>query len=123
MAQILFVEDNEYLQKIVPYTLKLENIQCTAVGTALEALNLAQMQQFDVVVTDINMPGMNGLELISKLREHANYQNTPILCLTTEIDPATLAEAKQRGAQEVVLKPYTPQELVAAIQTHLNPAD
>ena len=119
MAHILFIEDNEYLRKIVPYTLKQEDIQCLAVGSASEGLKAAREQQFDVVVTDINMPGMNGLELISKLRESANYKDTPILCLTTEIDPATLADAKARGAQEVVSKPYTPQELLAAIQQHL----
>ena len=119
MAHILFIEDNEYLRKIVPYTLKQEGIPCLAVGSASEGLRAAREQQFDIVVTDINMPGMNGLELISKLRETSSYKDTPILCLTTEIDPATLADAKQRGAQEVVTKPYTPQELLEAIQKHL----
>ncbi|HCH25273.1 MAG TPA: hypothetical protein DE179_13360 [Oceanospirillaceae bacterium] len=49
-----------------------------------------------------------------------SFLDTPILCLTTEIEPATLADAKARGAQEVVCKPYTPQELLTAIQQQLT---
>ena len=119
MPQILFVEDNEYLRKIVPYTLKQDNIDTLSVATASEALAAVREQQFDMVVTDINMPGMNGLELISKLKQIPAYEKTPILCLTTEIEPDTLADAKQRGAADIVLKPYSPQELLSAIQHHL----
>ena len=119
MPHILFVEDNEYLRKIVPYTLAQDNIDTRSVATASEALAALREERFDMVVTDINMPGMNGLELISKLKQMPTYQDTPILCLTTEIDPQTLADAKQRGAADVLLKPYSPQELLGAIQQHL----
>lgn len=120
MPRILFVEDNEYLRKIVPYTLQLENIDTLSVATASEALAAIRKEAFDIVVTDINMPGMNGLELISKLKAMPAHKDTPILCLTTEIEPTTLEEAKQRGAADVVLKPYSPQQLLAAIQQQLQ---
>ncbi len=119
MPRVLFVEDNEYLRKIVPYTLKQDGIDTHAVATASEALACLREEHFDMVVTDINMPGMNGLELISKLKALPAYQATPVLCLTTEIAPETLAEAKQRGAIDIVLKPYSPQQLLNAIQQHL----
>ena len=118
MTHILFIESNEHLRKIVLYTLKQEEIQCQAADSASEGLRATREQQLDIVVTNINMSGMNDLELISKLRDSTNYKDTPILCLTTEIEPATLTDAKQPSIQEVAPKPYTPQELLEATQKH-----
>jgi two-component system chemotaxis response regulator CheY len=82
-----------------------------------EAYEAALAEQFDLVITDQNMPAMSGLELIGKLRGHRAYANTPILVLTTESSEPFKASARAVGATGWLEKPFDPDMLTELVAT------
>lgn len=116
MANILAVDDSESIRKMVVLTLEDEDHDITTAEDGVIALAKAQQQQFDVIITDINMPNMGGFELIAKLRTLPAYQLTPILCLTTESSEENKQKGKAAGATGWIVKPFTPEKLIAMIE-------
>jgi two-component system chemotaxis response regulator CheY len=84
------------------------------------ALNVAKTTSFDLVISDLNMPGMDGLTLVSQLRQLPAYRSTPILILTTEMDPQKKQAAKAAGATGWIVKPFDPAQLLATIRKVLD---
>jgi two-component system chemotaxis response regulator CheY len=70
----------------------------------------------DVIITDINMPRLDGFGFIERVREHAAHRATPILVLTTESDPAKKDRARQAGATGWIVKPFHPEKLIEAVR-------
>lgn len=89
----------------------------SAVGLATDALHVAKQHHIDVVVTDLNMPEMDGLTLTRRLRAIPNIAKCPILILTTETASARKEEARQAGASGWIVKPFQEETLLRAIQT------
>jgi len=86
-------------------------------GDGEEALSAVdKSDKFDVVITDINMPNMNGIELIRKLRSDVKFKFTPILVLTTEGGDDKKDEGKQAGATGWIVKPFNPDVLLSAVE-------
>lgn len=115
MANILAVDDSESIRKMVELTLDDTDHDLTLAMDGSEAFNMAQGDQYDLVITDINMPNMNGFELIHALRKLPNYKLTPILCLTTESSQDQISKGKQAGASGWIIKPFNPVKLMTAI--------
>ncbi len=82
---------------------------------ASEALAIAQKSRFDLVITDVNMPNMDGITLVKELRGKANYKFVPLLVLTTEATPERKQQGKQAGATGWLVKPFNPERLLATI--------
>jgi two-component system chemotaxis response regulator CheY len=80
-----------------------------------EALLLARQQVVDLVITDIHMPKMDGVELVRELRRLPTYRLTPMLVLTTESGTGKKQEAKSAGATGWIAKPFNPERLLAAV--------
>ena len=80
-----------------------------------EALQLATEQPFDLVITDVNMPNMDGIALVRALRALANYRSKPLLLLTTEASATRKAEAREAGASAWMLKPFNAERLLATV--------
>lgn len=116
MANILAVDDSESIRKMVVLTLEDEDHDITTAEDGAIALAKAQQKQYDVIITDINMPNMGGFELIEKLRALPAYQLTPILCLTTESSDEHKQKGKAVGATGWIVKPFTPEKLIAMIE-------
>ncbi len=116
MANILAVDDSESIRKMVLLTLEDEDHEITTAEDGAIAFGKAKQQQFDVIITDINMPNMGGFELIEKLRALPAYQFTPILCLTTESSEEHKQKGKSVGATGWIVKPFTPEKLIAMIE-------
>lgn len=76
---------------------------------------LANAARFDVIITDINMPRMDGFAFIDQVRRHPTYRATPILVLTTESEPAKKQRARDAGATGWIVKPFDPAKLIAAV--------
>ena len=116
MAKILAVDDSASMRQMVGFTLKGAGHEVLEATDGAEALNLAKSQNgVDLVISDINMPNMDGIALIKELRKLGNYKFTPILMLTTESGSDKKTEGKAAGATGWIVKPFNPEQLLATI--------
>jgi len=116
MSTVLIVDDSASMRQMVSFTLKAAGFQVTECKDGAEALQNAQSNQYDLVITDVNMPNMNGLELTKSLRALADFKFTPILLLTTESAADKKGEGKSVGATGWIVKPFNPETLVQTIK-------
>lgn len=119
---ILTVDDSASIRQMVTFTLKQSGFQVVEAEDGLKGLEAAQANSIDLVITDLNMPNMNGLELIAKLRELSSFKFTPILMLTTESDDSKKMAGKQAGATGWIVKPFNPEQLLKVIERVLPTA-
>lgn len=115
MAQILVVDDSASMRNMVTATLQSAGHKVTDAGDGQAALDKAKTGKFDAVVTDLNMPIMDGIELVKNLRSLPTYKYTPILLLTTESSADKKTQGKQAGATGWLVKPFNPEKLLATI--------
>lgn len=120
MANILAVDDSASMREMVSFTLKGAGYNVTEAADGEEALNKARSQQFDLVLTDVNMPIMDGITFIRHLRAEANYKYIPMLMLTTESAADKKAEGKAAGATGWIVKPFNPDQLLNTINKVLG---
>ncbi len=112
---ILFVDDSESIREIVNFTLQNEGYNVLISENGKNALQHLDGKEINLVITDLHMPEMNGIELIKEIRKISKYQRTPILFLTTESQTEKKMEAKDAGATGWIVKPFVPAKLIAAI--------
>jgi two-component system chemotaxis response regulator CheY len=120
MAQILIVDDSASMRNMVAATLKSAGHIVSDAADGQAGLNKAKTAKFDAVVTDLNMPIMNGIDLVRNLRTLANYKYTPILLLTTEASIDKKTEGKEAGATGWLVKPFNPDKLLATVSRVLG---
>ena len=112
---LIIDDDNEILNMLDAILSKEDYDVCKAEGGA-EAIRLFQSNFFDLVITDLNMPGMNGIEFIKEVRKLAPYRFMPILFQTTESQQSKRLEAKAAGASGWLVKPVTATDLLNTIK-------
>ena len=116
MAKILAVDDSASMRQMVGFTLKGAGHEVLEASDGQEALKVAQGQSgIDLVISDINMPNMDGISLIKALRQLGQYKFTPILMLTTESGADKKSEGKAAGATGWIVKPFNPEQLLTTI--------
>ncbi|HAC33807.1 MAG TPA: response regulator [Gammaproteobacteria bacterium] len=115
MAKILAADDSASMRQMVSFTLKSKGHEIIQAVDGQEALTMAQRGAVDLVLTDLNMPKMDGLTLIRQLRKLPDYRFTPILMLTTEADASRKQEGKAVGATGWIVKPFNPEQLLKTI--------
>jgi two-component system chemotaxis response regulator CheY len=115
MGRILTVDDSASQRKRLAATLAEAGHVIIQARDGLEGLAFAEGGLVDLVISDVIMPGMDGLTLVRRLRALPAYRMVPILILTTESDLARKHDAKSAGADGWILKPFDPEQLVAAI--------
>lgn len=120
MATILVVDDSASMRQMVEFTLKEAGHQVMVAEDGQVALNLAQGASADLVITDVNMPNMDGITLIKELRALPAYKFTPILTLTTESTAEKKMEGKGVGATGWIVKPFNPEKLLATVNKALG---
>jgi len=120
MAKILAVDDSASMRQMVSFTLKAAGHTVMDAEDGNQALNIAKTQSFDLVLTDVNMPIMDGLTLTKELRTLADYRFTPILILTTEAGKDKKQEGRAAGATGWLVKPFNPDQLLATIKKVLD---
>jgi two-component system chemotaxis response regulator CheY len=120
MASILAVDDSASMRQMVSFTLKSAGHQVTEAEDGVDALNKAKAASFDLVITDVNMPNMDGITLIAELRKLANFKFTPLLMLTTESASDKKMAGKNAGATGWIVKPFNPDQLLAVIKKALG---
>jgi len=103
------------MRRMVAFTLKAAGYDVLEAGDGADALKLLKTRPVDMVISDINMPNMNGIELTKQLRGIPHFTRTPIILLTTESDPAKKAEGRAAGATGWMVKPFNQEQLLAVV--------
>ncbi len=116
MAKILAVDDSASMRQMVSFTLKGAGHDVIEASDGVEALGMAQKGSVDLVISDVNMPNMDGITLIGELRKLASYKFIPILMLTTESSMDKKTQGKAAGATGWIVKPFNPDQLLATIK-------
>ncbi|MGC2112066.1 MAG: response regulator [Candidatus Korobacteraceae bacterium] len=106
----LVVDDSSAMRKILGMILKPRGFDVLEAKDGVEALSvLSGSGELDLILIDWNMPGMNGLELLQQIRQRPDYAGTQILMVTTETGMGQMSTALEAGANEYIMKPFTPQ--------------
>jgi two-component system chemotaxis response regulator CheY len=109
---ILVVDDTRSMRKMVAAVLAAAGYDVAEAGDGVEALEAAQSRRFDLVVTDHNMPRMDGVTLVRELRQLAEYDTVALIVLSTEVDPALKQKGREAGATGWMAKPFDPQRML-----------
>lgn len=111
-ASILTVDDLSSLRMAIRIALNGAGYDVSEAVDGLDGLNKAKAAKFDMIIADLNMPNMNGLEMIREIRKLPIQLGTPIIFLTTESDEAMKQEARAAGATGWLVKPFVPDQLL-----------
>ena len=115
---ILLVDDSEIIRAVIKKTLKVAGImtgQIYEAGNGREALGILQENWVDLVMADINMPIMNGIELIDTMSQDSVLKSIPIMVISTEGSETRIEELRARGVKAYVRKPFTPEQIKRTI--------
>lgn len=122
MQSILAVDDSQSMRQIVSFTLKSAGYEVVAAVDGEDAYERARDRAFDLVLTDQNMPRLDGIGLTRRLRSHPNFAVTPILILTTESSDQMKQAGRAAGADGWLVKPFDPNRLVEVVAKVLERA-
>jgi len=116
IRRILVVEDSDATRSMMVAALDdPEKREVFEASSGFEALRLLPRHLFDAIVTDVNMPDINGLELIGFLKNHPQYRSIPVLVVSTEVGAEDVARAMALGSRDYVRKPFTPEQICSAV--------
>lgn len=115
MASILVVDDSTSMRQMIVFTLKGAGHEVAEAPDGDAALEIAKTREFDLVITDVNMPNLDGITLIRELRALPTYKFVPLLMLTTESARDKKQLGKEAGATGWIVKPFNPDELQATV--------
>ncbi|MEQ1882859.1 MAG: response regulator [Burkholderiales bacterium] len=118
--KILAVDDSATIRQMVSFTLRGAGYDVVLAQDGAEGLEKAKANQMNLILTDQNMPHMDGLALIRSLREIPYYKTTPILVLTTESSDEMKAQGKAAGATGWMVKPFDPEKLINIVKRVLG---
>lgn len=119
MKTILIVDDSSGVRKFVMFSLKNHGYRVIEAEDGQDALEKLRDQTVDMVITDLNMPHMDGFSLIRTLRQTDEFRATPILILTTEEGQRERTLGVEAGANAYIVKPFKPAEILAIVQQYL----
>lgn len=119
-AHILLVEDNEVAQRIFSHVLGRGKYKVDCASSGAEALQIAQRTTFDLILMDLQMPGINGIEATRNLRKLAGYEDTPIIALTANSAEEHRKLCLENGMQGFLTKPIPSEDLLSAVAQHLR---
>jgi two-component system alkaline phosphatase synthesis response regulator PhoP len=118
--RVLVVEDNETIVSVVKYFLELEGFEVIVAADGLAGRDIAVRECPDVIVSDVKMPGMDGLEMVKALRLNPRTANVRVLMLTSEASVESETEGLAAGADDYMLKPVEPRRLAARVKALLS---
>ncbi len=119
--KVLIVDDSSTMRRIIAKTLKsLDVDEILQAADGVDAIMILNDKKVDLVLSDWNMPRMNGLRMVKKLRENPDTASIPIIMVTTEAERASVVEAIKAGANNYLAKPFTPDALIKKIKETLH---
>ena len=119
-AHVLVVDDSPTMRRMIVTALRgLGSVKFSEAGSGLEALELMTLTPIDLMVLDLNMPEMHGIEVLQFVRAHSTYRRLPVVVLTTRGDEASRSEAAASGATDYMTKPFQAHELLELVRNLL----
>lgn len=118
--RILIVEDDKDISRLVSYNLQKAGYECQAVYSGEEALSVLPKGNFDLVVLDIMLPGIDGFEVCRSMKRHERLKETPVVMLTARGQEVDRVVGLELGADDYIVKPFSPRELVLRIKARLK---
>jgi two-component system, chemotaxis family, chemotaxis protein CheY len=115
---IMVVDDTQAIRMTVGFTLQQEGYEVIEAGDGAQALAKLDGREINLIICDVNMPVMDGIEFLEKIRTdttYASYRYTPIIMLTTEAGESKKREGKDLGAKAWIVKPFKPEELLDSV--------
>ncbi len=113
---VLTVDDSRTMRDMLKHSLLKAGFRVLQAEDGLDGLEVLKTEQPDVIVTDLNMPRLDGFGFIEAIRRHIDHKTMPVLVLTTEVDSEKKSRAKAAGATGWIVKPFDPVKLVDAIR-------
>lgn len=121
MKKILITEDSPTMRSLLISTIEnLDGYDIIEAASGFEALRLLPRDKVDLIITDINMPDINGLELISYVKNNPNYRDIPLFIISTEGSEKDMEKGLALGADEYLAKPFNPLKLQELISRYLG---
>jgi two-component system phosphate regulon response regulator PhoB len=120
VTQVLVVDDEEDLQELVRYNLSKEGYRVSCVGTGEDALRIARRQPPDLIVLDLMLPAVDGLEVCRRLKGDSKTRDIPIIMLTAKSEESDMIAGLERGADDYISKPFSPRVLAARVKALLR---
>ena len=115
--KVLVVEDSPTMRQLIVFALKrIRGFQISEANDGVDGLKKLSAEKFDLIVTDINMPIMDGLKLVSMVRNDPNYKETPIIIITTEGATEDRERALALGANEYITKPIQTMQILETVK-------
>jgi len=118
---ILIVDDSSSVRQVVGITLRCAGYDVLEGRDGRDALSLLKGQKVHLIISDVNMPNMDGISFVKAVKQRSEYRFTPVVMLTTESQDAKKAEGKAAGAKAWVVKPFLPEALVNVVQMLVLP--
>lgn len=119
-AKILVVDDESVTRRVVTHTLKSIDIEALGAADATQALELAQREHFGLALVDINLPDLDGFELVKQLKSLKNMRDVPIIMFTARNNQEDRTRAVDAGAVSLLYKPFSTQELRELVTRYLS---
>lgn len=116
MKRVLIIEDETAIAELEKDYLELSDFEVTIAGDGMEGLGMALEDDYDLVILDLMLPGMDGFEICKRIREE---KNTPILMVSAKRDDIDKIRGLSLGADDYITKPFSPSELVARVKAHI----
>lgn len=113
---ILIVDDSQSMRQLVKMTLTGAGHQVLEACDGRDALSKLTRQKINLIISDVNMPNLDGIGLVKAVKARNEYRFTPIIMLTTESEQSKKAEGQAAGARAWIVKPFQPQNLLAAVE-------
>src|SRR5260221_12210860 len=119
--KVLVVEDSKVMRELVASTCEaIDGVGVVETGSGFEALKMLPREQFNLIITDINMPDINGLELINFVKKNPRYRETPLFIISTESSQKDKERGLALGAAEYLCKPFSPETLGELVRRYLK---
>ena len=113
--RILVADDSDSMRQLICSTLQGEGYKVTAALDGKDAINQLEDNEVDLVVSDLKMPNIDGLELLKYLRGHDTFKSIPVVMLTTESQYSKVIAAKNAGINAWIIKPFAPAKLISTV--------
>jgi two-component system chemotaxis response regulator CheY len=117
---ILTVDDSASIRMMISFTLKEKGYRVIEATDGIDGIAKLRGESVDMVITDLNMPKMDGIDLVREIRQNPGFRFTPIIMLTTESQEDRKIEARAAGATGWITKPFRPEQLLAVVRKVLG---
>src|SRR6201981_3697980 len=119
---VYFIDDSATMREVIKIAFRRENITVITAGDAASAIAQFEQTPPDAVITDVIMPDQDGYSVCSQIKQHPQFSTTPVILMSGVVNKSVADKAVSVGADELIRKPFQPQELIGRVRNLLNVA-